>query len=89
MTTSVLEKSKDPLLFGKHPLSWGGRKRGSKKQSRGKKATTTLPVESTTMGRYFTDIDFEIKGLMHEGSPPIKNKKVGPRKWMIYNYSRA
>lgn len=58
---SGLEQPGDPSLFGEPPPSGDGRKRGSKKQSKGKKAVMTLPTETTNLGSYFFNIDLEVE----------------------------
>lgn len=68
-----------------HPPSRGGRKRGGGKQTKAKKASEALPVESTVIMSYFAKIGLDVEKPTTEGKPPMKKKKARSKKRMVYN----
>lgn len=61
--------SEDPSLFGEHPPSRGGKRRGGRRRSRGKKTLPTLLAGSADLGSYFADLDLNMEDPTTEVPP--------------------
>lgn len=71
----------DSSLFGEHPSSRSGMRKGSRKRSRGKKTISTSPAESID----FVNIDLEVEEPTVEVPPPPKSRRPSFRKECLMN----
>lgn len=59
---------------------------GGGKRTRAKNATEAFFAESVDMGSYFADICLDVEEPKIEGPSPMKKKKVGAERRMVYKY---